>query len=185
MAKDSNHQGIKLVTNIHGIDLTNYLKTVGDLFAFGASPGESDIEREVDRIVSRLGSLPVTAKRDVYVTVIAGSAGLYMSARKVPLWFIRYLAIRRVVEGDLHYDPPHESILYDLELGQIGRLGTVPPPTAAVAVDIPRVIKTLKSGGAKMPELSIDEVSEKLTDSDMTLLLMALPQFARECSARN
>lgn len=183
--KNDDSQGVKLVTSINGIDLTRYLMTVGELFSFGMSTGDGDIDQEVTRIKEALEKLPVTARRDVYVTVITGAAGLYMAARKIPLWFIRYLALRRIVEGEVHYDSPHDSVLYDMDLGQIGRLGSIPRATAAVAIDTPKVIKALKSGGNKMPELSVDEVADGLTTDDVAQLLMALPQFARECSANS
>lgn len=176
-------RGIQLATGIHGIDLTKYFKVVGELFTFGVSPEEKDIPEEIKRIKKALARLDESAIRDVYVTVIVGSAGLYMSARKPPLWLIRYRALRNIFSGDTHYDPPHDSVLYDAEMGQIGRLGTIPRPTAAVALDIPRVIKALKSGGSSMPVLSIDGVADGLSLSDLGLLLEALPQFARECSS--
>lgn len=177
--------GVRLVTGVHGIDLTDYLRTVGEMFSVGMSVGEAHLDRATDKVARRLEELPVQARRDVYVTILTGAAGLYLSSRKLPLGFIRYLALRRIVEGDEHLDPPHESVLYDLDLSHFGRLDSIPKPTAAVAVDLPRVIKALKSGGKAMPTLSVDEMADKLTPNDVALLMKALVQFARECSAHS
>lgn len=183
MAKTGSEPGVRLVTGVHGIDLTDYLRTVGELFSVGMSVGRDRLDEIVTEVTRKLEDLPVSARRDVYVTVLTGAAGLYLSARRLPVGFIRYLAVRRIVEGDVHYDPPHESVLYDMDLGLFGLLNSIPKPTAAVAVDLPRVVKALRSGGKGMPALSVDTVDADLTPGDVALLLRALPQFAEECSA--